>query len=211
MILFFSTAIGLSLPPVFFVSPKRKKMSFADLLLMELHGIEKSKQKNMDIIKALLKELESEFTTTKKFLALVPVEKFEWAPHEKSMKLKSLACHIAELPEWICLALTTDGLDFETAPYQEKKAENTDDLLKLLEESYEKGRLALTQFNVEDFDKQWILRNGEVILGDFTKYEMMRMSFSQTIHHRAQLGVYLRILNIPIPGSYGPSADELGL
>lgn len=165
----------------------------------------------MDIIKALLKELESEFTTTKKFLALVPVGKFEWAPHEKSMKLKSLACHIAELPEWISLALTADGLDFETAPYQEKKAENTDDLLKLLEESYEKGRLALTQFNVEEFDKQWILRNGEVILGDFTKYEMMRMSFSQTIHHRAQLGVYLRILNIPIPGSYGPSADELGL
>lgn len=210
MILFFSTAIGLSLPPVFFVSTKRKKMSFADLLLMELHGMEKSKQKNMDIIKALLKELESEFTTTKKFLALVPMDKFDWAPHEKSMKLKSLASHIAELPEWVSLALTTDGLDFETAPYQEKKVENNEDLLKLLEESYEKGKSELAQSNVEDFDKQWILRNGEHILGDLTKYEMMRIAFSQTIHHRAQLGVYLRVLNIPIPGSYGPSADEQG-
>ena len=210
MILFFSTAIGLSLPPVFFVSTKRKKMSFADLLLMELHGMEKSKQKNMDIIKALLKELESEFTTTKKFLALVPVDKFDWAPHEKSMKLKSLASHIAELPEWVSLALTTDGLDFETAPYHEKKVGNNEDLLMLLEESYEKGKSELAQSNVEDFDKQWILRNGEHILGDLTKYEMMRIAFSQTIHHRAQLGVYLRILNIPIPGSYGPSADEQG-
>ncbi|MDY0906060.1 DinB family protein [Pedobacter sp. CFBP9032] len=185
-------------------------MSFADLLLMELHGMEKSKQKNMDIIKALLKELESEFITTKKFLALVPVDKFDWAPHEKSMKLKSLASHIAELPEWVSLALTTDGLDFETAPYQEKKVENNEDLLKLLEESYEKGKSELAQSNVEDFDNQWILRNGEHILGDLTKYEMMRIAFSQTIHHRAQLGVYLRILNIPIPGSYGPSADEPG-
>jgi len=58
------------------------------------------------------------------------------------------------------------------------------------------------------FEKQWILRNSEQILGDLTKYEMMRIAFSQTIHHRAQLGVYLRLLNIPIPGSYGPSADE---
>ncbi|MFD2284832.1 DinB family protein [Pedobacter petrophilus] len=185
-------------------------MSFADLLLMELQGIEKFKLKHMDIIKALLKEFESEFITTKKFLALVPTDQFDWAPHGKSMKLKSLASHIAELPEWVNLAFTTDGLDFETAPYQEKKVESNDDLLKLLEESYEKGRSELAQSSVEDFDKQWILRNGEHILGDLTKYEMMRMSFSQIIHHRAQLGVYLRLLNIPIPGSYGPSADEQG-
>jgi uncharacterized damage-inducible protein DinB len=200
----------LSVRHGFFVIPKQKTMSFADLLLMELQGIEKSKQKNMDIIKALLKELESEFTTTKKFLALVPADKFGWAPHEKSMKLKSLASHIAELPEWINLSLTTDGLDFETAPYQEKMVETSDDLLKLLEDCYEKGRSGLAQSSVEDFDKRWIMRNGEVILADLTKYEMMRMSFSQIIHHRAQLGVYLRLLNIPIPGSYGPSADEQG-
>lgn len=185
-------------------------MSFADLLLMELQTIEKSKQQNMDIIKALLKELESEFIITKKFLALVPTDKFDWAPHERSMKLKSLASHIAELPEWISLALTTDELDFATAPYQEKQIENNDDLLKLLEVSYEKGRAELEQASVASFNNRWILRNGAQILGDWTKYEMIRVAYSQTIHHRAQLGVYLRILDIPIPGSYGPSADEQG-
>ncbi|RZL21046.1 MAG: DinB family protein, partial [Pedobacter sp.] len=76
-------------------------MSLADLLLMEITTIEKTKQQNMDIIKGLLKEFESEFNTTKKFLALVPVDKFDWAPHEKSMKMKSLASHIAELPAWV--------------------------------------------------------------------------------------------------------------
>jgi len=183
-------------------------MSLADLLLMELNTLEKTKQTNMDIIKALLKEFEAEFNTTKKFMALVPVDKFDWAPHEKSMKMKSLASHIAELPGWVSLAFTTDGLDFATAPYEEKKVESNEDLLKLLTESYENGKAALEKANVQDFDKQWTLRNGEQTLGDWTKYETMRTAFSQTIHHRAQLGVYLRLLNIPIPGSYGPSADD---
>lgn len=183
-------------------------MSLADLLLMEITTAEKTKQQNMDIIKALLKEFESEFNTTKKFLTLVPVDKFDWAPHEKSMKMKSLASHIAELPAWVSLAFTTDGLDFATAPYEEKKVETSEDLLKLLEESYQSGKAELEKASLDNFDKQWILRNGEQILGDLTKYEMMRIAFSQTIHHRAQLGVYLRLLNIPIPGSYGPSADD---
>ncbi|KLT66437.1 damage-inducible protein DinB [Pedobacter sp. BMA] len=162
----------------------------------------------MDIIKALLKELESEFNTTKKFLTLVPEDKFDWAPHEKSMKLKSLASHIAELPSWISLAINTDGLDFATAPYEEKKVSNNADLIQILEESYSSGKKDLESANEGEFDKQWILRNGDQILGDMTKYEMIRVAYSQTIHHRAQLGVYLRLLNIPIPGSYGPSADE---
>lgn len=162
----------------------------------------------MDMIKALLKELDAEFNTTKKFLALVPEDKFDWAPHEKSMKLKGLASHLAELSEWIDLAINTNGLDFATAPYQEKQIESQDDLLQLLEESYLKGRNELENFNIVDFENQWILRHGDHILADMTKYEMIRTSFSQTIHHRAQLGVYLRLLNIPIPGSYGPSADE---
>ncbi|QPH41893.1 DinB family protein [Pedobacter endophyticus] len=162
----------------------------------------------MDIIKALLKEFESEFETTKKFLALVPVDKFDWAPHEKSMKMKSLASHIADLPSWVSLGLNTDGLDFATAPYEEKKVENNDDLIKLLTENYESGKADLEKADEAKFDDQWILRNGDQILGDMTKYEIIRIAFSQTTHHRAQLGVYLRLLNIPIPGSYGPSADD---
>ncbi|WP_316796648.1 DinB family protein [Pedobacter agri] len=183
-------------------------MSIADLLLMDLNTIEKIKRQNMDIIKLLLKEFESEFNTTKKFLALVPIDKFDWAPHEKSMKMKSLASHIAELPGWISLAITADGLDFATAPYEEKKVESNADLIKLLEESYESGKKELENVDQQILNNQWILRNGDQILGDLTKYEMIRIAFSQTTHHRAQLGVYLRLLDIPIPGSYGPSADD---
>lgn len=183
-------------------------MSFAHLLLTELNTIEKTKKHHMDIIKALLKELEGEFKTTKKFLTIVPKDKFDWAPHEKSMKMKALASHIAELPEWIQLAFDTDGLDFATTPYVEKTVESNDDLLHILEVSYTSAKSALENASEDVLSKPWILRNGEQILGDMTKYEMIRVAFSQTAHHRAQLGVYLRLLNIPIPGSYGPSADD---
>lgn len=183
-------------------------MSLADLLLLEINTKEKSKQQNMDIIKALLKELEAEFNTTKKFMAIVPADKFDWAPHEKSMKMKSLASHVAELPEWISLALTTDELDFATAPYEEKKIESSNDLLKLLEHSYQKGKTELELAREESLNEKWVLRNGEQILADMTRYEMIRVAFSQTAHHRAQLGVYFRLLDIPVPGSYGPTADD---
>jgi uncharacterized damage-inducible protein DinB len=183
-------------------------MSIADLLLMELHTIEKTKQKSMDIIKLLLKELEAEFNTTKKFLAIVPADKFGWAPHEKSMKLKSLAVHIADLPSWVSLALTTEGLDFETAPYVEPPVENAEDLVKLLEENYVKGKTELEKATEENLNGRWILSMGKQVLADYSKYETIRHSLSQTTHHRAQLGVYLRLLDIPIPGSYGPSADD---
>jgi uncharacterized damage-inducible protein DinB len=183
-------------------------MSIADLLLMDLHTAEKTKQKNMNIIELLLKELEAEFNTTKKFLAIVPVDKFDWAPHEKSMKMKSLAVHIADLPSWVSLALTTDGLDFETAPYVEQPVENAEDLVKILADNYEKGKAELEKATEENLNGRWVLSMGKQVLADYSKYETIRHSLSQTTHHRAQLGVYLRLLNIPIPGSYGPSADD---
>jgi len=183
-------------------------MCIANLLLMELHTIEKTNQKNMDIIKLLLKELEAEFNTTKKFLAIVPVDKFDWAPHEKSMKMKSLAVHIADLPSWVSMALTTEGLDFETAPYVEQPAENADDLVKILEKNYALGKAELEKATEQDLNGRWVLSMGKQVLADYSKYETIRHSLSQTTHHRAQLGVYLRLLDIPIPGSYGPSADD---
>lgn len=162
----------------------------------------------MDIIKALSKELAAEFNTTKKFLTLVPADKFDWAPHEKSMKMKSLASHIAELPSWVAMALTTDGLDFAAAPYEEKQIGSAADLLTLLEESYTGGKAELEKANESVLEEKWTLRNGDQVLADYTRYETIRHSLSQTAHHRAQLGVYFRLLNIPVPGSYGPSADD---
>ena len=162
----------------------------------------------MNIIGLLLKELESEAQTTRKFLAIVPFDKAEWAPHEKSMKMKALATHIAELPSWVKLGLTTAELDFATAPYEPEIIENNEDLLALLEKSYEAGRNSLSNASEADLSGRWLLRTAETIHADMSKYEIIRHAFSQTTHHRAQLGVYLRLLNIPIPGSYGPSADD---
>ncbi|RQP18838.1 DinB family protein [Parapedobacter defluvii] len=164
----------------------------------------------MDIIKELLSELESEMAISRKMLALVPEDRFDWAPHPKSMTLKRLATHLAEIPAWFTLAVDQDVLDFNEGSYQPTPIKSNADLLALLEKSYYTGKSALERLPEALLDKPWIMRGGEVVYLDTTKYGMIRHAFSQTIHHRAQLGVFLRLLDIPIPGSYGPSADEMG-
>ena len=158
-----------------------------------------------------LKEVNKEAITTRKMLSAVPNDKYDWKPHPKSMSLKQLATHIAELPSWISLGLTTDGLDFAVNPYNPVDIANTTDLLAYFEKNYAQGRADLEATNEEILQQPWVLRNGDQILLNQNKYDTVRVAISQTIHHRAQLGVFLRLLNIPIPGSYGPSADELGL
>ena len=162
----------------------------------------------MNIIPFLIKELEQEAKTTRKFLNLVDPNKFQWKPHEKSMSMKNLAVHIAELPSWVDMAVNKDGLDFAASPYKPSEVQTTEDLINLLNHSEQKALAALQKIKEDDLLQSWTLRNGETVLMTMTRYEMIRHAYSQTTHHRAQLGVYLRLLNIPIPGSYGPSADE---
>lgn len=162
----------------------------------------------MEILNLLLKEFEEEAKTTRKFLERVPIDKFGWKPHEKSMTMQNLVVHIAELPGWVEMALHTDGLDFATSDYAPTPVNTSRELLDLHQKSFESGKKALEEANEDDLLQEWTLRKGETLISTRTKYETIRMSFSQTIHHRAQLGVYLRLLDIPIPGSYGPSADE---
>ncbi|PZR15563.1 MAG: damage-inducible protein DinB [Flavobacterium psychrophilum] len=163
----------------------------------------------MELIKLLQKEMNQEAATTRKMLSLVPVEKFDWQPHPKSMTMKRLASHIAELPGWVDMAINTDELDFENNPYQPYDVKSNEELLAFFEESLKKGKEALATADIDTFDKEWILRSGDQIYSKDTKYEVIRMAYSQIIHHRAQLGVNLRLLNIPLPGSYGPSADDM--
>ena len=160
------------------------------------------------MIQTFLKELEAEALTTRKMLSIVPDDKYQWKPHEKSMTIQQLATHIAELPTWVPMTLNTSELDFATTPYTPKGINNTKDLLELFENSLIEGRTALLNAREEQLSEPWTLRNGEQIYSTQPKQDVIRMAFSQIIHHRAQLGVYLRLLNIPIPGSYGPSADE---
>jgi uncharacterized damage-inducible protein DinB len=162
----------------------------------------------MTILEQLSKELESEALTTRKMLQRLPNDKFAWAPHEKSMTLKRLATHIAELPGWISMALNTSELDFGENDYEPVDINDTTQLLEYFEKNLAQGRTELAKASEEQLDEPWTLRNGQQVYSTNPKGDVLRMSLSQTIHHRAQLGVYLRLLNIPIPGSYGPSADE---
>ena len=163
---------------------------------------------SISIINLLLKEMEEEAVVTRKMLERVPNDKYDWKPHEKSMSILQLTTHIAELPSWVAVALNTSELDFANMDYTPAKVEDNAALLAVFEKSFAEGKSALEKASPEDLLPNWTMRSGEQILSVRTKYEVIRMSFSQTAHHRAQLGVYLRLLNIPIPGSYGPSADE---
>lgn len=162
----------------------------------------------MNRIKTFLKELNEEAITTRKMLERIPTDKFDWQPHPKSMTIKRLATHIAELPGWIPMALTTDELDFENNPYQQEDVKTTEELLNYFEKSLQAGRSLLNEEYEEVLDKNWTLRNGQQVLSATPKADVIRMSLNQIVHHRAQMGVFLRLLDIPIPGSYGPSADE---
>lgn len=164
----------------------------------------------MAVIEMFSKELEQEAQTTRNMLARMPNDKYNWQPHEKSMSMIRLATHVAELPGWINMALTTDELDFAKNPYQPQKIANTKELLEYFEKTFNEGKAELAQATEEQLTQPWILREGDQIYNTYTKGEVIRMALSQIIHHRAQLGVYLRLLDIPIPGSYGPSADENG-
>jgi uncharacterized damage-inducible protein DinB len=107
------------------------------------------------------------------------------------------------------MALNTDGLDFAKNPYQPKDLKNREELLAYYEESLEEGKARLAIATEDQLLPLWTLRNGDNVFSVTSKAEVIRMTYCQNVHHRAQLGVYLRLLDIPIPGSYGPSADEM--
>ena len=159
-------------------------------------------------MQSFLSELEKESIGTKKMLSRVPADKMDFKPHEKSMKLKDLATHIADMPGWITLGLTTDELDFATTPYNPQNCNNGEELVSFYEKNEKEAKDWLAKSNDSVLSETWTLKNGDIIYSQLSKLETIRHAYCQIVHHRAQLGVYLRLLNIPIPGVYGPSADE---
>ena len=159
-------------------------------------------------MESFLKELEHESIGTRKMLALVPSDKADWKPHEKSMKLKDLAIHIADLPTWITLALTTEELDFVKSPYNPKDCNSAEELVAYFDKNVEEAKQYLQKAKDAILEETWTLKNGDIVYMQLSKLDTIRHSYCQMVHHRAQLGVYLRLLDIPIPGVYGPSADE---
>lgn len=162
----------------------------------------------MGINQSFLMELEKEVESTKKLIACVPNDKWNWKPHEKSMSVGNLAKHITELMVWTVNITAKDKLDFhkDYAPLDAKSAE---DLLQLLNGFYEQSKKAIEEFGENKWMEVWSLTAGEHVIAKMPKAAAHRFIVNNHIyHHRGQLSVYLRLLNIPIPGMYGPSADE---
>lgn len=164
----------------------------------------------MNTLPILKKELQQEYETTKKFIDRYPEEKNDFAPHEKSMKMMPLAAHIVEVFGWPDYILKTDKLDFAKGDYQPTVLNNKAKLQQKLDEHYNGSKNALENLTEEALDGRWTMNMGDQVLADYNKYEAIRHSLNQITHHRAQLGVYYRLNDIPLPGSYGPTADEKG-
>ncbi|WP_300691777.1 DinB family protein [Chryseobacterium sp.] len=162
----------------------------------------------MDTLSQLKSELEGEFQTTKKFIDLYPEGKNDYAPHEKSMKMMPLATHLVEVFEWPNTILNTSELDFAIGGYKPTVLSTREDLIKKLDDSYQAGKAALEKATEDELNPSWTIKNDGHALASWSKYGAIRHALNQITHHRAQLGVYYRLNNIPLPGSYGPSADQ---
>ncbi|MBC7447076.1 MAG: DinB family protein [Hymenobacteraceae bacterium] len=157
----------------------------------------------------LLTELDREALATRRMLERVPAEHFAWQPHAKSMTLGRLATHVAELPAFLNRILDADEFDMAVPRPAPLHAEDSAALLAFFEERLAAGRTALGLTPDEALHQPWTFRAGERVIAQDSKYQMIRhWMMNHQIHHRGQLSVYLRLLDVPVPGMYGPSADE---
>jgi len=161
---------------------------------------------------ALLPEFDQEMANARKTLERVPDSKFSWKPHEKSMAMGQLAGHVANIPSWLSMTIKEDTLDLAPGgvPIQPPPTpKNNKELLAQFDESVKQGRAILASASDAQLMQPWSLLNNGKTMMTLPKAAVLRsFVMNHLIHHRAQLGVYLRLNNIPVPAIYGPSADE---
>ncbi len=155
-----------------------------------------------------INELNEESISTRKMLERIPAETFDWKPHEKSMSMQQLATLTAMMFGWFGMMAATDELDFEKGDGAYPKVEDTDGLVKLFDEGLRSSIEAIEKMSDTDYEKAWILRSGDTIHQELSRYATFRQTFSHLAHHRGQLSVYMRLRDIPVPSIYGPTADE---
>ncbi len=163
----------------------------------------------MPIAQMLLPEFDQEMANTRKMLERVPDDKLDYKPHEKSMTLGRLAGHVAEMPQWTKETMNKELL--EIAPGQQPySASSRRELLETFDKFVVEARGLIADATDEQLGKTWTLRFGGKDIFSMPRFAVLRgMVMNHMIHHRAQLGVYLRLNEIEIPGMYGPSADEM--
>ena len=163
----------------------------------------------MSIAQGLLAEFDAEMASTRRMLERLPEDKLEWKPDPKSMSMGRLAAHVAEMPGWGALTLTTDELDFAKREYKPAIAGSRAEALQILEKNASAARAAIEKATDADFMKSWTLKSGDQVFFMMPKIAVIRgMVMNHTIHHRGQLTVYYRLTGVPVPALYGPSADE---
>jgi uncharacterized damage-inducible protein DinB len=163
----------------------------------------------MSLCESLAAELRQEAKTTRRILERVPEESFGWKPHEKSMSLGRLAGHVAELPSLIVPALTQDELDFAAGRYQPFAPSSTAELLERFDQTVGEAFELLGGQTDERLNDEWRLRSGEHTFFKGPRAAAVRvLALNHVVHHRGQLSVYLRLLDVAVPSIYGPSADE---
>jgi len=161
------------------------------------------------MVDAVLAELEQEAVTTRRVLERVPGDKLTWKPHVKSMSLGQLALHVATIPGAVAKFLTGEGLDIGGVSFEQSAANSASDLLPALDESIKVAKEVLTGLDDHKALTIWRLTRGEKELFAAPRIGVVRsIMLNHWYHHRGQLSVYLRLLNIPVPSIYGPSADE---
>ena len=160
----------------------------------------------MPIAQMMVPEFDQEMTTTRRLLERVPGEKGEWKPHPKSFPLGHLAQLVAWMPGWMVHTLKQSELDL--AAGGQYSYEPTEALLAVFDKNVREGRAALESTSDEEFQKPWSLKMGERVLFTAPRAVVARQNINHLVHHRGQLTVYLRLLDVPLPSIYGPTADE---
>jgi len=166
----------------------------------------------MTIAQMLLPELDQEMAGTRKMLERVPEGQLDWQPHAKSMRLGTLASHLAELIGWGALTMRTTELDMNPKggePWKPAVWATRAEILAAFERNAADLRAAISAASDADFGVPWTLKAGEQVYFTMPRVACLRsMIFNHICHHRGQLTVYFRLLGVSVPGLYGPSADE---
>ncbi len=166
----------------------------------------------MTISEALLPEFDHEMANARRSLERVPQDRLAWKPHEKSMSLGRLAQHVSQIPSWGRETITKESIDVAppgAPPYQPPPVNSLSELLEEFDKNVANARAAIAGADDEHMKKPWTLLAGGKIIFTLPRAAVLRsMVLNHLIHHRAQLGVYLRLNDVPVPATYGPSADE---
>lgn len=156
----------------------------------------------------LVPEFDHEIANTRRMLERVPEEHFGWRPHDKSFTLRELAAHIANLLTWTGATFSVDEIDM-AAGWESPNPQTMEEILSSFDENAAAARAALQGASAEKLGETWTLRTGDEVHFSMPKGAVYRFFVgNHLVHHRAQLGLYLRLLDVPVPGMYGPSADE---